>query len=373
MIIGMVAAFQAPYGGNFIAQQLKLCQKFKDMGHDIVMIFPEGAKEKKWCKELIAKGWHLRFLPSYEHKIKQLWKLIRIIKDEKIDILHSIFSNYQNSSALASLLCGIKCVIHIRSEYHNKNFLRKVIRKMKITILFSQTYLIAISKQTLLDFIDFGMKTEKTTIIEDGVSYNRLEEGLSREVVRKKIGIGYNSYLFIMMGYDIQIKGVDIALEAFNSIYESDQNANINLGVVVATGMGRVKSYVKERFEVIPPWLYLLPPIENIGEYYRAADYFISASRTEGFPNAVMEAFFMKLPVIVSNIPGTKWAQRFETSTVFETENATALVKCINELIDQSPDFQALNNTKELTLAQYGLDKWAKRIIDFYKQQKIIN
>lgn len=52
--------------------------------------------------------------------------------------------------------------------------------------------------------------------------------------------------------------------------------------------------------------------VKNVSEYYKAADYFVSASLTEGCPNAVIEALSCGLPVVLSNIPAHREVLGFD-------------------------------------------------------------
>ena len=49
--------------------------------------------------------------------------------------------------------------------------------------------------------------------------------------------------------------------------------------------------------------IFLPGEVSDVTDYFRAADLFISASRAEGMPNAVLEALATGLPVVLSDIP----------------------------------------------------------------------
>lgn len=367
----MVAAFKAAYGGNFIAQQIALCKRFKGLGQDIIMIFPEEARERAWSKELIENGWCLRFIPLHDRQISQAKRLIHLIKEEKIDVLHSVFGIYDNPAALACTWCGKECIIHVRAENKYNSPLSKFKRIVKMRFLLNRVHLIAISNNTLHDYTEFGLSLARAAIIENGISVDRLKAGLSREAVRERLEINEKHKVFMMMGYNLQIKGVDTALEAFNLLNKPNNNVAAVLCVIVASGMEQVEKYVLDKFGIIPKWLRLLPPTENVGEYYRGADAFISASRTEGFSNALAEACLMKLPLIISNIVGTNWAQNFETCKVFESGNTMELAECIKRVLIEEKSPEVFEAVKTHVKSQVDLDRWAQRVTEFYQQQKL--
>lgn len=364
----MVAWFSPDYSGNFIAQQIMLCQKFQQTGNDTVMIFPMDASERTWCKELIDRGIKVRFIPEGNGRISLIKILMRLIKEEQIDILHSVFGFYDFPSVVACLCSRKMCVLHVRAESNIIGLWRKFKRMLKITFFYRKAYVIADSPRIQSDYTLFGMSPERTTIIDEGISFARLQDGLPRSVIRQQLGVSDDQSIFMMMGYHVQIKGVDIAVKAFESVYKRTQDCKALLCVVAGSGMEKVKKYVTDTLGAIPPWLRLLQSTEKIGEYYRAADVFISASRTEGFQNALIEASYMELPLIVSDIPALRWAQGLETCRVFPSENVEKLANCIEELACNRIQDQTLKRVKQYVQNTYSLDSWAEKMVEFYKE-----
>lgn len=65
--------------------------------------------------------------------------------------------------------------------------------------------------------------------------------------------------------------------------------------------------------------IHILGRVNNVVTYLRACDYFISASKSEGLPNAVMEAMGCGLPVLLSDIGPHReiWKMASESGTLF--------------------------------------------------------
>ncbi|MEZ9565327.1 glycosyltransferase [Vibrio artabrorum] len=71
--------------------------------------------------------------------------------------------------------------------------------------------------------------------------------------------------------------------------------------------------------------------VSNVEDYLSISDYFISASRAEGMPNAVLEALSCGLPSILSNIPPHLEIERLGKGAIFcfETEDSNSLYQRI--------------------------------------------
>jgi len=76
--------------------------------------------------------------------------------------------------------------------------------------------------------------------------------------------------------------------------------------------------------------------VNNVSEYLKASDYFVSASKSEGLPNSVMEAMAVGLPVCLSDIePHKEILQYGERSGIqFKCGSSTSLKSSFYELTE---------------------------------------
>jgi glycosyltransferase involved in cell wall biosynthesis len=74
--------------------------------------------------------------------------------------------------------------------------------------------------------------------------------------------------------------------------------------------------------------------IDNVDEYLKASDVFVSASRSEGLPNTVMEALAVGLPVILSDIQPHNEALEYNSNAgfFFPVDDFIALSRILENL-----------------------------------------
>lgn len=85
-----------------------------------------------------------------------------------------------------------------------------------------------------------------------------------------------------------------------------DEGQNIYLAVCTASNTQTIAEQIRAQFGEFPEWLKLLPPRQDIASYYRAADIYIQASRSEGFCYAIVEAAYCGKTVVASDCLGMK-------------------------------------------------------------------
>lgn len=120
----------------------------------------------------------------------------------------------------------------------------------------------------------------------------------------------------------------------------------------------------------IPTWCKLIEPQEDIISILSQADCFISSSVHETFSYAICEATIYGIPVIQSDIPGTKWNERNPSTYVFPSENYKKLASRIVEVMNIPVDdiAKSCTETRINNINEYSLQNWSNKIIDFYNQ-----
>jgi len=133
--------------------------------------------------------------------------------------------------------------------------------------------------------------------IKNGISFDQKTYSLKnrKEEIRLKLKIPLGADIFIIVGRLTPHKNPEIVI---NSFIKSNR-PNSYLYVL---GDGILYDKIYRKFYKNKK-VYVLGRVSNVNDYLFASDYFISASKTEGLPLAVIEAGMFGLTLILSNIP----------------------------------------------------------------------
>jgi len=132
-----------------------------------------------------------------------------------------------------------------------------------------------------------------------------------------------------------------------------------------------LEDYVKHALEgKVPKWLRIVAPRQCAADYYGAADLFLSASRWEGFPYAVLEAMVNKLPIISSDIRGLEWAKGAEGVRFFASCDLHELIASIHALLnsDKQEHLHAGKANHDFAVEGFSVRRWAQNILDYYSK-----
>ncbi|MDQ6822095.1 MAG: glycosyltransferase [Actinomycetota bacterium] len=148
-----------------------------------------------------------------------------------------------------------------------------------------------------------GWSTDTIDLVYNGVSpalgaISNDERTTARRRVREELGLGQQSQLLVTVGRLDPQKGYDVVADAIPAVVAENPDAR---WLWVGDGPGR-PSLVSRLMELgISDRVRLLGYRKDVPRLLAAADLFVLASRCEGAPFAVLEAFAMGLPVVVSD------------------------------------------------------------------------
>lgn len=201
----------------------------------------------------------------------------------------------------------------------------------------------------------FGISQSKCTVIWNGVTPLGDIEFNRREFLSKfQLGEENIVVMFVGRGED-RVKGTALIADSMDELYET--HPQIRLLAVPGSG-----------FEDAP-WLRRTGPIahKNIGHCYLAADMFINASLSEGFPLTIIEALAAGVPVIASPVGGIPEIVSHNANGLLLRADRSDLTRQIERLLADTQFRKALGKNGQYSVADLTWENLAKQTIGVYE------
>jgi len=293
-----------------------------------------------------------------------LYRISKLIKRRDVGLVHcnEIYPN--PIACLAGRLRNTPVVTHIRMtctpRMANNYKLRKADR------------IIAVSKASGRDLDHWLDKTERVSIIYNGVAPEEFQTDRPREEIRRELNLPQNSFIVGMIQTWAHRKRQHIAVEAVAKL----AGRLPNLRLLLAGGASRAQSgYEKEVRALIAEKglqdrVWMLPFRSDVAALYQALDLHLQVSGEEGFGRGIIEAGSAGIPSVGTKIGGIPEIIRDGRSGwLIPVDDPTALADEIEKL---SADREALEKAGEEArkdaTERFSIDAHAKQIMDLYDE-----
>ena len=360
--------YKAPYGGNFIASLNILGNEMKNRGNTVLYAFPKDAEERPWM-DLLKKDNTVLFVSGGTKQIRN--DLCDWIRSYGIDIIHAHFGFLLPARLAALKNKNVLLVIHQHSDFSSG---KKPGFKKRLKIFGVDVLNLLLGKRLRQIYVGTGMKLGRNGVcIPNALVEQRFtDEILGRKDERRILGLADSDCLCLLFGWSPEIKGVDIAVRAFDSLWEQG-HAEMKLGIVLGRDftLPKMKAWImaKTGVDSNDPRIFYLDPIEDVFRYHQASDIMLSASRSETFSYALLEALYIGNPCVISDIPGTKWAEKYATVFSFQTENPDALAGTLLDVSQRVRDRslkEESNSIADSVQKEYDIQCWLEKVIEVY-------
>lgn len=338
---------------------LQLCNLMKD-DNKVVVCSSGGINEEK-LKDMGIKHYTI---PDIEKKsvkdIAYILKiLLKIIKDEEINIIHT---HHRMAAFYTTLISYFKKITFINTA-HNTFKNKKILTKFS----YRKAKIIAVGEKVKENLCDY-YKLNKDNIV---VIYNGIEPFNGKIEINDVINNFKKSGNFVVgnFGRLSEQKGMNYFIEAASLILEKHKNVKF-----IIVGDGPLKNELKNLIiqKNIEEHVILLGYRKDVQNIMSQIDFVVLSSLWEGLPLTPIEAFSVSKPVIATSVDGTVEIVEDKVNGILvEPKSPEALSKSIEFLLNNPEKIKEYgNNAKKSYESKFIIDIFNKNYINYYNGGK---
>lgn len=286
--------------------------------------------------ELISLGIKVHLL-NCNHSyldIRKVFKLFRVIKKTKPDIIHSHLFDANLYSRVAGIIARIPIlIIHEHNTFHEKEkYFRLPVYADQL--LSKYTYKIITISKAVDEFTKKQEKIEssKFVLIKNCIDTGKfiIQDGKSQStLVRQELSIKESEFMIICVAGFRKQKGHKYLIEAINGL----SNKDIKL---ILVGDGALRADIEKQVKKLglKSKVQFLGIRRDIPELLNASDLFVLPSLWEGQGLVVIEAMASGLPVVATRVGGIPEFITNNEGYLVETGNVDSLINGISYTIE---------------------------------------
>ena len=344
-----------------------LARQQRELGCDVTLVRFDGAHASETVDEetgiricrLPMPGWP----PSLSRETRDVFQRNCLRAD--LFHFHSAFVLPHN---LVAHRVKAPYVVSPHGNYHSSALMRSRWRKLAYRVLLDQrflrnaAFLHVLTEDEASSIAAYG-RARHVVVVPNPIEVVAPPRPDEREDARRALGVGQELCLVFVGRLDVQQKGLDLLIEGVR-IARNDSRLRLLIAGPIA-GRSDVRDLLRDEDR---DSISVLPPVFD-GERRRllaAADYFVSPSRWEGQPTAVLEALAGGLPVLVTEATGLADFVRCHQAGLVTEPTPDAIAASLRILAHTSPGQLGGPPTALAVQEQFGVRAITEKLMSHY-------
>lgn len=304
----IIIIFETLELGGAERQGLNLAQFLKtECGADIQVwgLYQTPGRLSQLCEEcgIPWRGISFKWPQNKYDRLKQLAKFINKIRRERADILLPYTWLPNVVCGLTWKFSGVKtCIWNQRDEGIGLNTTRWHRSAIRMTPYFIS------NSQAGKDFLikTYGLDSNKFEVIHNGISIAKSAD--DRSTWRRRLNVGEDHFLACMVANLHHNKDHITLLRSWKKIIDTCRPKDLSPVLLLAGRFDNKEHELKAlAFDLeLGNTVRFLGKINDVSGLLNAVDICVHSSKSEGCPNAVLEAMAAGLPVVGTDIPGIR-------------------------------------------------------------------
>ena len=313
--------------------------------------------------------------------LKSLFKLYRYLKKEKPLIVHTHTPKAGIIGMLAGKLAGVPIRLHtvaglpLLETEGAKRKLLDLVEKLTYSLA-TRVYPNSFKLKEIV--LDLGYaKKSKLKVLGEGSSNGIDTEYFDpkrfkdedRLKLKSELDIPEDHFVYIFVGRLVKEKGINELVKSFVQVNQEYSKTTL---LLVGPFEQELDPLEDEVYELIKshPKIITTGYQTDVRPYFAISDVLTFPSYREGFPNVVMQANAMNLPVIVSDINGcNEIVSHKENGLIIAVKDQVALYNAMKKLcLDANLRVKMTENARALIQSKYERKQFWKILLKEYKE-----
>jgi len=213
-----------------------------------------------------------------------------------------------------------------------------------------------------------GPLQNKVSVILNSVDVQRYQGAVDRIEIRQQLGVPVQSKLIAVVATFKKQKGHHYLIEAVSALIEKHPELHI-----LFIGDGELKPDLQEmtRKLGLVDHIHFLGLRKDVPALLGASDFFVLPSLWEGLPMALIEAMATGLPVIATQVSGTKDVMlHLETGLLVQPGDAEQLSQAILQILSDPEDAKRMGDAGKSRVTEFfSAENQAQSHVKLYQEQ----
>lgn len=371
------------YSGSFIPMVTAITRAALDREWSAELVFSEVARGRPWLSDLVDAGFSCRILDVGPRAGLGRWA--SALTDERLapnrrsrlsravaavaqevsvpTVLHTHFSSFDIAAAQACARAPYPRVIWHEHSGRPGAWTSPMTGRVRYRLLGRRVSAFLCVGPGVAESVRRMGGGDRVRFVPNAVDTQRFlpTDNTSRALARAEIGVTANARVLLHFGVPWTPKGGELFLAAvrlLNTALPEVRWQGFTVGTesaragVDAAGLGGMVT--------------VLERTEDVTALYAAADVFVSPSRAEGMPFAILEALATGLPVVASDIPGHAFIGRNASACRLTGLDPMSISAAIREVFESDDDTRAERRalTRRWIVDDMSLTAWAQAVAD---------
>ncbi len=316
---------------------------------------------------IVLGGRNLRDIAAFR-------RLLAIVRDDKIELIHAHLAYATIWSAIVSRLAGVPAVATLHVTPAAARALRPSARHRILTRVRDALMkklanrwtrsVITVSAALRDEYVDDGLESSKVRVIHNGIEVERFRR--PREEARRQLETEFDIPSGVPIAVTVSVlrpaKGIEVLLEAIAQVPHA-------VFLIIGDGPIREELMALARQRGVAERIRWAGFRNDVDSLLAGCDVFVHPSLDDAFPTVLLEALAAGLPIVASNVGGIpEIVTDGTTGKLVPPGNASQLADSVASLLHDPVELQSMRDAALVSGDGFSTQVWVQRLTALYRE-----